>query len=324
MKRLNQHNRRSNQQGIAMLLALLLMSALTAAGIGASTVIISEIRTSSSTDAGIAAYYAADAGLERALFTIANSRMAGIALGNPNGLEVNTAFNMVKNQLPAPASLLNAGTVDMTDSSILQSQKTVSLQKDQAVQLELYGSTSDFSPTVVRSLELQSSTVDPANGGWIEVSWSFVKKTGSLGVNPPNTTVRLITANNLLYGVKIDLVNGTITSSHALDPITTNIFGSEEVLSDTSNIGGWSVRIKAFVGNPGVPASTGIVPDLTIKTRDPADVIMKIPGDFALIARGDVNGAKARIDAIIPWKFPVSALFDYVVFSENSLDKNGI
>ncbi|MBI4092883.1 MAG: hypothetical protein HY420_03080, partial [Candidatus Kerfeldbacteria bacterium] len=72
----SRRHRRQNEQGVALLLALLLVAALTAAGIGASTLIVKEFKTTASTDQGIAAYYAADAGVERALFTVFNNRIA--------------------------------------------------------------------------------------------------------------------------------------------------------------------------------------------------------------------------------------------------------
>ena len=59
-----------NQEGIVLVLSLILMSILLSVAIGFGVIIISDIRQARSVDNSIVAYFAADAGIERNLFLL--------------------------------------------------------------------------------------------------------------------------------------------------------------------------------------------------------------------------------------------------------------
>lgn len=319
-----------NQKGIALLLSLLLMAALTAAGISASSVIINEFRTTASTDAGIGAYYAADVGIERSLFTIFNSRLSNLPFGEityPSGTPYVVPHVLFND--PPMAPLIDGATVALSDTAITQNSKVVNIQKDQSVQLDLFSQTSQFNPSaaigVARKLILRSPNLTALSPtAWVEVQWTYVRRTASNANPAPNATIRLVAAQNLnlsgdgtCAGVEIDLLTGSVLANGTACPVAiVNPAGltTNESTPGENELAGWNVRIKALYAD---------LPNLMIETKKSDNSTYPIPGDFNLVSRGQSGSARARLDANVPWKLPSSGLFDYVIFSETDLDKPG-
>jgi len=316
----------NDQRGIALLLSLLLMAALTAAGIGASTVVINELRTTTSTDASIGAFYAADIGIERSLFTVANSRAAGLSLGETvNWSSTSYALPMVKFNLPAmPPIQVSGAQVDLEDSYSAENSKVFNLRKDQSIQLDLFSQSNPFSPSsTARYLYIRSPNLASLSpNAWLEVQWSYVRKSGpDLAV--PNATIRLIATANLSddgstanQGIRINLLDGLVSPVGTSPVAIVNPEGitTSETTPAINDIAGWNVRIKALYAD---------APNITVRATDSAAGTYLIPGDVHIVARGEQGSARARLDALVPWKLPASGLFDYVVFSESNLDKPG-
>lgn len=319
--------RHHDQRGIALLLSLLLMAALTAAGIGASTIVINEIKTTATTDAGISAYYAADIGMERSLYSIFSGRIIGMNLGDAAAPPYWTVFGHIRGNNP-PFTLTGGNTVDMSSTTIEASSKTVSLKKENSAAIGLINESAPFSPAPGGSIPRRINIWAPNNAtAWAEVQWSYILKTDPTRTPvPANNTLRLVHPNNLTSnatgstgGVSIDLATGQVSPLHAGDPAIPSILEPEigVTTEGTFNIGevnGWVVRIKALYGD---------IASLTVEAETQSGAIYPIQGDLNLVSRGAAGTARARLDAIVPWRLPTSGLFDYVVFSEGNLDKPG-
>lgn len=318
-----------------MLLALLIMAALTAAGIGASTIVVTELRSAAATDQGVTAYYLADIGMERALFTIHLNRRLNSALGT--GCAAGTTCDQLKNNLPAlggSTGLSSGATVQLTDSVFGQSSKQLTVRQNQTAEVPLFDPDNQFSPAAdsARSLYLGAPSMGIGADARAEVQWVyFLKSNVSTEVLPQNATVRLISERNLRSGVKIDLFTGVIATqdSSTVDFIPTQ--GVTEIPTGITfnQVAGWVVRVKALnadVNGLNLHACTTDLntacPTLpSCPNTDPANSRYCFYSDLILNARGRYRNASFVLQATVPWKLPSVGVFDYALFSEQSLDK---
>ncbi|MBI4092617.1 MAG: hypothetical protein HY420_01705, partial [Candidatus Kerfeldbacteria bacterium] len=273
------------------------------------------------TDQGIAAYYAADAGVERALFTVFNNRIAGSDLGGETSSSAlkNLTFVQVKYDLPFLTPLLPGHAYGLSGSTLTQNpigSKTVGLLKDQSVQLDLFDPDSPFNNVTLpapKSITLKS--IGLANGAWAEVRWTYgLRSNVASDVQPANATVRLITTANLADGATINFFTGNVT---AVSGSIENPIGITPQPASEGEIAGYSVRITAL--NNDIPNLNMAV---CADNNAPCSPY-QIPGDIHIKSRGRVGQALTQVEATVPWRLPTIGLFDYVIFSEERLDKPG-
>lgn len=317
---------RPDRRGMTMLLALLIMAALTAAGIGASTIVVTELRTASATDQGVAAYYLADIGMERAMYNIYVNRVMNTSLGTT--CSANTTCDQVKNNKPAltgSTALSSGGTVQLTDSIVGQTSKLMTIRQNQTGEASFFDPDNQFGGSGPRSLYLIAPGAGTGTAARAEVQWVyFLKSNVSTEILPQNATVRLISERNLSSGVKIDLFAGVIATqdSSTVDFIPTQ--GVTEIPTGITfnQIAGWIVRIKALNGDVSGLTIHGCTTGLNIACPDTTDVNRyTMYSDFILKARGKYRNASFVLQAEVPWKLPSVGVFDYALFSEQSLDK---
>lgn len=321
MKTVNRRKRTRDEGGVILLLSLLLLAALTAAGIGASTVVINEFKTAASTDQGISAYYTADIAMERGLFAIFNNRLAGSPLGEQSCTGNYVAFCQVKNarDFPADFSLGSGRDVSLSDSTVSEDLRTVNIVKDGVWQLDLVCGSSQFYPECGRARTLTLKYTGSSNAVWAEVQWSYVLKRNINASFTPNSTTRVISNAKLKEpgGATLDLAANSIFGGDVINPPT----GTTPPINP-DDIAGYTVRIRALYDNL-TDVSVSACIKTTTEDQPPCDSsnIFSIPGDIHVVARGQAANAKARLDATVPWRLPAAGLFDFVVFSESSLDK---
>lgn len=346
MKRAITHRkrRRRDDRGVVLLLSLIIMAVLTAAGIGASVVVINEYRTSASTDRGIEAYYSADIGMERGLYAIFSNRLSGSALGGTYceayGYYYNSsAFCQVHNAAVFPSSkyysftsgdlgsalsLSGGRSFLLSDSTYSESSKTYSLHRDESVPIDLANPNGAFSQPIPSDNKPQALTLklpDTGGDGWAEVQWTYITSQTRLGTFSAIPVLRLITNQALKdpNGVTIDLCAASLFCPVGT-PCEQGIPQASTPTMNCQDIWGYSVRIKATYGD---------LSDLTVSAcKDvlgecPTDKVYPIVGDVNIVARGGAMDARARLDATVPWRIPAAGLFDFVIFSESNLDKPG-
>ncbi len=302
------------ERGVVLLLSLLLLATLTAAGIGASVVVINEFKATASTDQGISAYYTANIGMERGLFAIFNNRLAGNDLGEPTCIGNYQTFCQVKNadSFPAGLNLGSGRNVSLSDSIVEENIKTVSIAKDETLQLDFICGSGQFYASCGTARTLTLKYAGASIVAWAEVQWSYILKRNVNASFTANSTTRVISDVKLSEGATLDLAaNSILGNPDIISPPT----GATPSVNP-SDIAGYSVRIKALYDD-----LTNVDVSACQDTSNPCGNTFPIPGDIHVVARGQAANAKARLDATVPWRLPAAGLFDFVIFSESSLDK---
>lgn len=148
-----------NNKGAVLLLALLVMAGVLTVSLGTANLIISEVKQSLQLDRAIVAFYAADSGVERALYQ-----------ARKRGFDAET-FNQITSELDNNASyqLIAADTEDVLYATLLE---------DESYQVDLYEPRSlALLDNPIKSIGLSWSS--PAS--WLEISWACWGQAGILG-----------------------------------------------------------------------------------------------------------------------------------------------
>ncbi|MFH0828558.1 MAG: hypothetical protein V1907_00020 [Candidatus Kerfeldbacteria bacterium] len=320
-----------DRRGATLLLALIIVAATLAAGIGASIIVVNEFRTASSIDKGMAAYYAADAGMERALFTVYNNRIAGTAISSSG---CDNVCSQVRNNNP-PMSLQPAAVsgeqFNLFASRNDRKSVTVSIKQNQSAQLDLTYGYPSFSSSSAPPRTLFFSPVSSIvlNGNasndeqpLLEVQWVYLMKSSQKNLQPENSTIRLISKKNVRYGFMIDLFTGTmISTDNAYTIVPNNPIGLTDIPADfsLSNVSGWIVSVKALasdVENLSIYACTG-----TDTCAEGSSSRYTMSTALSISSRGSAGGAQHTLYAKVPLMTPATGVFSYVLFSEETIEK---
>jgi len=274
---------KTNQTGTALLLALIVMSALVAGGVAIGTVIVNEIRQARQLDQAIIAHYGAESGAERLLFFWRETRDNNLfTQGCPL-----SAVDNDKSQVGWNCSL-NPGTLQ---------QLSFNLSQYQVEEFPLYNPNDlsvgkDFQSAVISWSDADASNLyDP----WLEVTlleW------------PRSPSVNFASSKNIIKRV----FKCSPTSGATCDIITMN---------DFSPSNSYIVRLRALKDD---------VENVTIKFFS-SDNGVGNPIDFSDYIRvadftGDYRGVKQGVRVRFPVVEPSSSMFDFVLFSEESLLKS--
>ncbi len=325
-----------DERGVTLLLALLIVAAVTAAGAGAAAIVITQNRTASTVDAGAAAFYAADMGMERALFTVANNRIAGSIMQSGN-CEADACAQIKNNKPPLSGQPAFAGgeRYAISVNSIKETQTTATIKKDETFTIDLtYGDSAFSGVTTPRTLFLTANDIvitspgdtDEEGTPYAEIQWTFFFGGGIplKELQPPNSTIRVISKLNMKYGVKIDMYTGNVSSldtTNAPSIVPNNPSGLTDIPTgyNVASITGWIVKVKALSAD--IPNLVGYA----CKGSDPCDpdsadrfVFKSI---FSITSRGTASGSSFVLNAKVPVRLPASGIFDYALFSEQTLEK---
>ncbi len=309
-------------RGITLLLALLFIAAVTAAGIGASTIVITQIQTAAGAEQTIRSFYVSEIGMERSLFTIFNHRQLNSQLStvkwNIQGNE--PAFD------PAPgintALFDSTATINLENSIEYQSDLTIPLIRNgTTVQVDLTQQDNTFSPfanNYAQWLWFESDDLAHPDSPTLEVQWIYIRRDARTTSFVENATIRLVRTATV-NTARIYLIDGTVFS----DVVLPNPTGVTQPFTAPTDVAGWVVRFTALRGdirNLHVWAACngncgwGDLPD---PSR------YRIQSNLTVQSRGGVGGSTYTLHASVPWRIPASGLFDYVIFSEATLDKPG-
>ncbi len=187
------------QFGAALLLALLVMAGIMTVSTGTSLLVMSEIRQSLYLDQSIISFYAAESGVEKALYQVRRGQVEVTDLNNTSE-ELNNEANY---------SLYTSNTVNTIYTSLLQ---------DQSYQLDLYD------PGTLTALAQQIRYLNitwQGAGSNLEVNWACWGTNGVLGepqsrlysVTLSPVSIQLNTVPNCeLHRVKITARNAGATN----------------------------------------------------------------------------------------------------------------
>ncbi|MFC1662803.1 hypothetical protein ACFL04_01390 [Patescibacteria group bacterium] len=279
----------SQQKGAVLLISLIIMSSLTAVGLGMSIVIIKEFRSASVVDHGIEATYASEEGLEWALDQLGEGRDSGSDLSDIINNTIITGNRTYTDT--------NFASWDSSRSSVGDDILVQDIAADKAVELDLFDPASSVDPFQpvgfgnISTIRIQADTTD----GWAEVSW--VAWDGA--ALSENSRTVFVSSSNISSGKIINLNDQEFINKLGFDPV---------------DIKAYRIRIKArFSGLKNV--------EVTVFDDDIPAKQVPIPNRAKIISTGTSSNSTIALTTSIPWRLPVSSIFDFVLFSDESITK---
>lgn len=264
-----------NQKGIVLIYALIILMVVTAIGLGISFLIVREIQLTSHSHFASQAFYAAESGIERGLYTVKANRVLSQTLATTL-----TAIQGYQGNSPVFNNGANYNDIGTNSSAVNTLSK---LAQNSIWQLDLYKVDDPNTAINIQRIEI----VGGGNGSeWLEFS-STEYKSGE-----PQPV-----------------------------PVKKSYFGHTELLNTAvvslgGNYVGYRMRLRALfadIDNIEVHAydSTGLIDDYFCS-------------QIILSSTGSKSDFQQAITASLPWKMPLSALYDYVLFSETEISKTKV
>lgn len=278
---------KTNQQGTILLLALLIMSGLVIGGFTLGSIVVSELRQSRQLDQAIVAYYAAESGAEKLLFDWRDTSQCG-ALCPSNA------------QLFANPTCSENSTIGWSCSmSTAQGVSQVSfvLPQMQVEQIPLYLPDDTSKRSNAESMRIYWQDVNIQNGlePWLEVSILGWPAALSIDYNDAKEIMKRV------YKCSPDNIDRPFC-----DDITIN---------ELNGAYGYIIRLRSLFDD---------VENVRVKFYQNDNAVNELDlRDYIKVANftGTWNGIKQGMRVQFPVVNPSSAMFDFVLFSENSLLK---
>lgn len=294
-------NNHFHQRGVITLLTLMLMAVITSLAVTASVLMVNELRQTETIGQGIVANYAAEAGMEDSLYTIATSR-------------VTTGSTLVGTL----TSLNTPGTGDLHDGKTWlrtanneTSYAVARLTRDQTATLDFYDPDTPSARSNLQSIIVQWTNNCSDNTISLETTM-LEYPTGFAFTDVTPVVYKDVKACNYdsnqracTFGGSKDFVFTSI-AGHQIDPTKGYRFTFRE-LTPTNILQTCAIEDVHVVGYDNAnPYAGNIVPI-------PAHLIIKSTGSFGV--------TKQAITASVPWKAPVTGLASFVLFSEENITK---
>ena len=260
-------------------MALLVMAAIMATATGLSVIVIGQLRITNNFDTSLQAYYAAETGLEQALWRISDTR-------KNNGVLSDALADAASGQVVIDSVKNVRYTIDSADVSAESGEFVIpELRENRSAQLDLFDPDGTNISSDVASLRLAWS--DDC-GGCTRLEVTAISWAEGGTINPDGGAVEKFFRT---YGEQ----------------------GTAVPLND-HNV--YSIRLK----NLGV-AGQGTIRNLTLTPRDAGGNSVDISSRIQIRSEGQSAASRQTLQAELPWRVPISSLFDYVLFSEEGIDK---
>lgn len=286
---------RTSQPGIVSLLALILMATVTATSVGAAAIIINELRQTQSLDEAISAVYAAEAGVEDGLYLIKNRRPtqgldSTIAAlngdpGTRRNLENFSSWTRVANK----------------ENQFLLGR----LAADTTAHLDIFDPDAPLGGTAVQSLKVNWG-VNCNSVVQLEISMLTWDLTVPDVFNPDNQQV-----------FKETFACGqTVGGNGSCDPIVTNSIGGSSILPNKPYR--FSFRVL-------VPENSScLAENISVTAHDQQNGsggLIQLPTRIQIKSTGGYSRSQQALTASVPWRAPVSGLLNFVLFSDEPVQK---
>jgi len=276
------NNIRHNQRGAALLLALLMMSGLVVVGVVLGDLTISELRQSRNLDQSMVAYYGAESGAERAIYEWRQS-------GSDSGFTSIDCLN--EDTLSSVGWTCESAPATLNEISFTLPEFIVK-------EIPLYLPTQLNVNSGVESATVDWQSADPTTNleyPWLEVtllSWDASDAQVNFA-SDAHVTKRLFPCSPAAVG---------------------GVVCDQAVINDFVASNSYVVRLRALHND---------VSNVTIKFYDgganPVDIGTYLKtGDFT----GTYENAKQGVRVQVPVTDAATGMFDFVIFSEESLLKN--
>jgi len=271
------------EYGNVLLLALLVMAGIMTAGLAIGAIILNEIRQARNIDFASVAYFAAEAGVEQALYKF---RKEDAVINCPTGVCDENGFCTLgeKESCIKQDGNLNNGSSWSRNVIDKEWQIYGKIKKDESVQVDLFDP-AGTSAAGVESIKIEwtPQCVPPA-ASMIEVSY--------IAWNP---LIGWVTESEQRF--KYSAVDS---------PVINNGFSSAK---------SYRVRIKAFYCDISNLVFTAWA------NNDAGAPQVEIPARVVLNSVGSFSNLRQAIKMTMPRRSPMSGLYDYVLFTECSLVK---
>lgn len=296
------------QRGITLILAILIMSSVVAIGITASTIVVTQVRINEVSTSSHQGYYAAESGLEQGLqevqrlkadksITQATTTLQGLSLPpSASIVRENTSF------FPA-----NEQKLLLTSSSSTSQTAPTTLKENQSVYVEIYNVDQSLN-ALPTNLPLLCIYGKGSGDEVLEVTWV-------------GWATNLETSRSQRVEVSYSSFSDTGGGCSGQNGYTVQLQQFYPAFSPSvAGIAGYRVRITALR-----PASgNGDVTDFSVyvdEDGNTANGTQTPTNQIQLKAVSAGKGQKQALVATFPWTLPLSSLFDFVIFSERSLQK---
>lgn len=284
---------RRRRQGFVLLLALLILFVVVAIAAGLTQAVLSGMGIARASNDAIPAYFAAETGVERALWIANTFRRAGVPFS--------ATKTFLEGLSPLDASVC-CGTTTLQHPVVSSTTFTVAtLRQNEAVTLDLFDPDDFTVGSGVGALRVSATQRTAGPTPWLELTRTEL----DFGAEQLSPVTTLFRGSGTAPADALTTENCTPSS-----PCTVTI---------PSATLRYRVRITALYGD---------VDGLTIEARDdaPTPVPVSIPGRLEIKGIGSVPSAtnpraQQALTATINWLTPASPLFDYTLFSQELLDK---
>lgn len=272
----------SEKSGIVLLLALLILASVLATSLTVGSIVLRELRITHTSDRAVAAYYAAESGLEQGLYWWRADQQKGADLY----VDANSPNILSSNQSSWWRS-----------SQVTENQLLMSLKKDQSTQLDLFDITDPLSEanqaqSLVVSWDGNPASCPGAGAEWLEVAWAGWK--GGLLSN--------INIEKRYYSNSNVWVNGARQEFIVNLPLTSV---------------GYRVRLKALFADV---CDLRVTAYRKLDGGTEAD-IYPLPARLTINSTGQLVNTRQSLSVTVPMYAPAADIFDFTIMSKCSILK---
>ncbi|MBU1146494.1 hypothetical protein KKD80_03025 [Patescibacteria group bacterium] len=273
----------NKQSGNVLLLALLVMAGIMTAGLGIGTIILNEIKQARNIDFSTVAYFAAESGVEQAIYKL---RKEDAVINCPVGVCGANGFcsgGEGESCITAAGDLSNDASWERT---IVDREPQIygKIEKDNSMQIDL------FDPENAVAAGVES----------VKIEWV------------PDCVAPAVSTIEVGY-VNWDPIAGWSEATEKKFKYTA--LESPVINNGFSGTKSYRLRIKALYCDINNVIITVWGADNAVPPQ------VKIPARIVLNSAGEYGVARQAIKVTMPRKSPMSGLYDYVLFSECSLVK---
>lgn len=316
------HKRPKTQKrksGVTLILALMVMSAIVAVSITIVAIVVFQSKVNSVVTQSHQGYYVAESGMEQALNVVSTLRSGsmGAAITSLTGRQTPTEGVLVSQGGETPDNGKFKLDASLSRAEPSGASLPSTLEQNTSSYIELYNVDSSVSSLASPKLCIFADSADGVTNEVLEVSyvgWTTATAPGGFKISAPQKVLVGYSQFNSASGLC------PIAGSKGA-AIDLNVFyqGPEPAFTNT-NIAGYRIRITALkpVGSEADDTDDGNVKNLTIYSEPPVNSQLRIKTTSA----NTFTGQQQALVAIVPWAAPLSPLFDFVIFSENTLEKN--
>ncbi|MBI2984296.1 MAG: hypothetical protein HYY50_01595 [Candidatus Kerfeldbacteria bacterium] len=299
--------RSRRRPGVVLLLAMLLMASVTASTIAVAVVINSTLGQSKNLDDFFTASAAADAGIERSLAVVKEGRKSGVRFNDGNPNNDNDVMDKVGRPPPSAPRTVTLSSSNASTAITSDNFPAPLTMREMAVNQTIsFDILSTLVPYLVIKIECPEDTYPCA--GQLEVSWNVIDSSGNSA----------FASRDVISSAIFDHTPRSYDLRAALSET-----GSGAVYS--GGILGFRVHLRALedeLANLSVVPCAANTPTWEVPCTSLPE-FTKFFGRLTISSRGTVGSAANQVQSLktaaVLWQLPTPSLFNYVLFSEESI-----